>query len=70
MILQRKTRCTIHDGEGGTCRRKDWCTRVVTQNLAGKDLHDHQVCKRHRLELDLPEHDVLINPLGTHRLLS
>lgn len=69
-LLQRKTRCTAHDGNGNTCRRKDHCTRVVTQNLAGQIVTDHQICKRHRLEMDLPEHDVVLTPHGAYRLLT
>lgn len=65
-LLQRKTRCTVHDGHGGTCGRKDQCTHVVTENAAGP-LHEHDVCPDHRKLLDLPEWDVTISPEGVVR---
>lgn len=66
-LLQRKAVCTVHDGHGGTCGLEDQCTHVVTESSDGRILHEHDVCGRHRKEMNLPEWDVTITAEGELR---
>lgn len=66
------TRCTVHDGEGGTCGTTDICALVQTYSY-GVDgrpvlVHEHRVCFDHRRQTGLPEQDVALMPDGTHEL--
>lgn len=66
-LLQRRTTCTVHDGEGGRCGIVDQCTHVVTEAADGRILHEHDVCRKHRIQMRLPEWDVTISAGGEMR---
>lgn len=66
-ILQHQAACTVHNGEGGTCGVEDQCTTVRTLRADGQILHQHDVCRRHRTEMGLPEWDVDLTVDGEQR---